>query len=173
MKFDDDMKLFLIHLGRLLGLLLAILMFFEFWRFMTAIYGDLPGRSNTAIHALHSAKFWVGEVLLGMLIPFVVILATKAKNINYMVYASITGMVGIFFMRYDLVHDTLAYPMQTLKIKEYQLLPTWITYTPSVTEWAISLGAIGICLSLYYIGENFFFLDPKKDDKYFKNYVEA
>jgi len=79
-------------------------------------------------------------------------------------------MVGIFFMRYDLVHDTLLYPMQTLKIREYQLAPSWVEYSPTFTEWAIALGALGIMLTLYYIGENFFFLDPKEHDEYFENY---
>ncbi len=105
-----------------------------------------------------------------MLIPFIIILASKAKAIKALIYASVTGMVGIFFMRYDLVHDTLIYPMQTMKIREYQEIPTWIHYSPTWTEWFIAIGAIGITLALYYIGENFFFLNPKEDDEYFKHY---
>ena len=62
--------------------------------------------------------------------------------------------------------------MQTMKLKEYQLAPTWIEYTPTVTEWPIAFGSMGICLALYYIGENFFFLDPNKEDEYFKHYVD-
>lgn len=173
MRFTPEMEKFLMHLGRLLGLLIAILIFFEFWRYMTAIYGRMPERADTALHILSSANFWIGEVLFGMAIPFVVILVSKAKAIKAMVYASIGGMVGIFFMRYNLVHDTLVYPMQTMKLKEYQLAPQWIEYAPTSTEWAIALGGIGICLALYYIGENFFFLDPKKEDAYFTHYKYA
>lgn len=172
MQFTEEMQKFLMHLGRLLGLLIAILVFFEFWRFLTAIYGGVPERSDTALHVLSSKSFWIGEVLLGMAIPFFIILYSKAKAIKATIYASISGMVGIFFMRYNLVHDTLVYPMQTMKIKEYQLAPTWVEYTPTVTEWAIALGSMGICLALYYIGENFFFLDPNKEDEYFKHYVD-
>ncbi|MDD3342724.1 MAG: polysulfide reductase NrfD [Sulfurospirillaceae bacterium] len=171
MQFNDEMKTFLMHLGRLLGLLIAILIFFEFWRFLTAIYGRVPQRSDTALHILHSGNFWFGEVLLGMLIPFGIILYSKAKAIKATIYASLGGMIGIFFMRYDLVHDTLLYPMQTMKLKEYQLAPSWVEYVPTVTEWSIALGSLGICLALYYIGENFFFLDPDKEDDYFKHYV--
>ncbi len=172
MQFTEEMEKFLMHLGRLLGLLIAILVFFEFWRFLTAIYGRVPERSDTALHVLSSKSFWFGEVLLGMAIPFFIILYSKAKAIKATIYASIGGMVGIFFMRYNLVHDTLVYPMQTMKIKEYQLAPTWVEYAPTLTEWAIALGSMGICLALYYIGENFFFLDPNKEDEYFKHYVD-
>ena len=173
MEFTDEMKKFLMHLGRLLGLLIAILFFFEFWRFLTAIYGRMPEKSDTALHILHSKSFWIGEVLLGMAIPFGIILYSKAKAINATIYASIGGMIGIFFMRYDLVHDTLVYPMQMMKIKEYQLAPSWIDYIPTMTEWSIALGGLGICLALYYIGENFLFLDPNKEDDYFKHYSPA
>ena len=128
MKFDEQMTTFLIHIARLLGLLLGILIFFEFWRFLTAIYGNIPERADAAIHALTSPGFLIGELLLGMLIPFIIILVSKAKAIKTLIYASISGMVGIFFMRYDLVHDTLVYPMQTMKTREYQLVPTWVRY---------------------------------------------
>ena len=170
MNFNKEMEHFLVNLARLLGLLIAILMFFEFWRFLTSLYGNVPEKADTVKHILTSANFWVGEFLLGMFIPFLIILISKAKAIKATIYASIGGMVGIFFMRYDLVHDTLVKPMQTLKIREYQLEPTWVHYSPTATEWAIALGAIGITLALYYIGENFFFLDPSEDDRYFKEY---
>ncbi|MDD4507061.1 MAG: polysulfide reductase NrfD [Sulfurospirillaceae bacterium] len=171
MHFTAEMEKFLMHLGRLLGLLIDILVFFEFWRFLTAIYGNVPERADTALHVLSSKSFWIGEVILGMVIPFVVVLYSKAKAIKAIIYASITGMLGIFFMRYNLVHDTLVYPMQKMKIREYQLVPSWIEYTPTITEWAIALGGIGICLAMYYIGENFLFLDPNKEDEYFKHYT--
>jgi len=172
MKFNEELTKFLVHIARLLGLLLGILIFFEFWRFLTAIYGNVPERADTALHILASPNFLFGELLLGMLIPFFIILFTKAKAIKYLIYASFGGMIGIFFMRYDLVHDTLVYPMQMMKITEYQLAPTLIHYSPTWTEWAISLGAIGITLSFYYIGENFFFLDPIEHDEYFEDYQE-
>jgi len=89
MQFDEQMEKFLVHLARLLGLLIAILMFFEFWRFMTAIYGGVPERADTALHILTSPGFLIGELLLGMLIPFLIILFSKAKAIKKIIYASI------------------------------------------------------------------------------------
>jgi len=122
---------------------------------------NVPEKADVSIHILTSANFLIGELLLDMLIQFAVILYIKAKAIKAIVHASIGGIMGIFFIRYDLVHDTLVYLMQKLKIKEYQPDTSWIAYFPSSTEWAISVGAIGITLSLYYIGENFLFLDTK------------
>lgn len=170
MNFPAQVEKFLMDLARLLGLLIAILIFFLFWKHMTSIYGMVPEKSDVSLRILSSPSFLIGELLLGMLIPFVVILYTKAKAIKAIVYASIGGIIGIFFMRYYLVHDTLMYPMDKFKTREYQLAPSWIEYFPSPTEWAISLGAIGITFVLYYLGEKFFYLDPKEDDKYFSEY---
>jgi len=76
-----------------------------------------------------------------------------------MFWASLSGMVGIFFMRYNLVHDTQLKPLQMMKTREYMLPPEWVHYFPSSTEIMISLGGLGIALFLYYAGTKLFNLD--------------
>jgi len=159
MQIPEEIKKGLIGLAKIQTLLLAILMFFETWKMLTGIYGGMPGRADVVEHILHSGGFVYGEVLCGMLIPFVVMLVTKWKSINLYVYTSFIGMIGIFFMRYDLVHDTQVKPLQMMKITEYQLPPTWIEYFPSAAEFAIGFGAIGIFLALYYFGQKMFDVD--------------
>ncbi|RXJ67965.1 molybdopterin oxidoreductase [Halarcobacter ebronensis] len=162
MNFPKEVEVMLVKLAKILGLLLVILIFFEIWRMLTSIYGGVPGRAEIAKHILMSPNFLVGEVLLGMLIPFIIILVSKGKNIKGLVWASILGMVGIFFMRYDLVHDTQLMPLQLLKIREYQLPPSLVEYFPSFAEIAISIGGIGVCFLVYYFAEKFFNLDYEK-----------
>lgn len=161
--YPADVKAMFLKLNKILGMLIAILIFFEGWKIITALYGAMPEKSATILKAATSPEFIYGEFLLGMLIPFLVILFSNAKAVKPMVYVSLLGMVGIFFMRYDLVHDTLIYPMQTLKITEYQLAPTWIEYFPSPTEFAIGFGGIGLAIFLYYLAEKVFDLNPDKN----------
>jgi len=163
LDFPPEMQKTLVATAKILGLLLAILLFFEVWRMLTAIYGGMEDRAETALHILKSSPFLVGEILLGIVIPFLVILLSNGKAIKTMVFASLGGMVGIFFMRYDLVHDTQLYPMQTLKLREYQLPPSFIEYFPSTTEIFIALGAIGIAITLYYIGDKILYLETDPD----------
>lgn len=157
--FPEDVAKMLTNFAKIQGLLLAILMFFETWKMLTGVYGGMPERADTVLHVLHSKSFWLGEVLCGMVIPFLVVLISKGRAIKAMVWASLIGMIGIFYMRYDLVHDTQLFPMQTLKIREYQLPPSFVEYFPSSTEIMISLGGIGICIFLYYLGSKLFDLD--------------
>ncbi len=159
-NYPETLKPMLLKLNKILGMLLGILIFFEAWKILTALYGSMPERAETIIYAVTSPNFIVGELLLGMLIPFFIILFSNGQAIKPMVYASLTGMVGIFFMRYDLVHDTLVYPMDMLKRSEYQLPPELLHYFPSPTEMAIGFGGIGLTILGLYVAEKVFNLDP-------------
>jgi len=161
MNFDEKTKKLLVGLAKIQTLLIAILMFFETWKMLTAIYGGMPNRAEVAEHIIHSGSFMYGEVLMGMLIPFTVMLLTKWQSVTKYVWTSAIGMVGIFFMRYDLVHDTQLKPLQMMKTHEYQLPPQWVEYFPSSTEIMISLGGLGLCIALYYVGTKLFNLDEE------------
>ena len=158
LKFDDVAKKLLTGLAKIQGLLISILIFFVTWKLLTDIYGGMPNRSEVAVHILGSWTFWA-EVILAMLIPLIIILKSGGTNLIGMFWASMSGMVGIMFMRYNLVHDTQLKPLQMLKKTEYQLPPEWVHYFPSSTEIMISLGGVGLCLLLYYVGTKLFNLD--------------
>nr|WP_321267227.1 NrfD/PsrC family molybdoenzyme membrane anchor subunit [uncultured Sulfurimonas sp.] len=160
LDFPEAAKTLLQGLAKIQGLLISILIFFVTWKMLTDIYGGMPNRAEVAIHILGSWTFWA-EVILAMVIPLFLIIKDMGKNPVVLFWASMSGMVGIFFMRYNLVHDTQLKPLQMLKVKEYQLAPQWIEYFPSSTEIMISLGGLGICMLLYYIGTKAFNLDEE------------
>jgi len=158
LDFPEKVKTMLTGLAKIQALLISILIFFIIWKMFTDIYGGMPNRSEVAVHILGSWTFWA-EVILAMIIPLVLILKDMGKSPVVLFWASMSGMIGIFFMRYNLVHDSQLKPLQMMKIKEYQLAPEWIHYFPSATEMMISLGGLGLCIAMYYAGTKFFNLD--------------
>lgn len=158
LEFPTKVKVMLEGLAKIQALLIAILIFFVTWKLLTDMYGGMPDRAEVAQHIIHSASFQV-EVLLAMLLPLIVIVKDFGKSPVRMFWASMSGMVGIFFMRYNLVHDTQVKPLQMMKTNEYQLPPEWIHYFPSAAEIMISLGGLGLCIALYYAGTKIFNLD--------------
>jgi len=158
LKFNEMTTKMLTNLAKIQGLLISILIFFVTWKLLTDIYGGMPNRADVAKHIIASGPFWT-EVILAMIIPLFIILKSGGKDVTGMFWASLSGMVGIFFMRYNLVHDTQLKPLQMMKIREYQLPPEWVHYFPSATEIMISLGGLGLCLLLYWIGTKAFNLD--------------
>ena len=157
-QFPEAVKTMLTGLAKIQALLISILIFFVTWKMLTDIYGGMPNRAEVAIHILGSWTFWA-EVILAMLIPLIVILKDYGKSHALLVWVSLSGMVGIFFMRYNLVHDTQLKPLQMMKKVEYQLAPEWIHYFPSAVEIMISLGGVGLCIAMYYVGTKVFNLD--------------
>jgi molybdopterin-containing oxidoreductase family membrane subunit len=145
-------------LAKIQAFLISILIFFVIWKTLTDLYGGMPDRADVAYHILTSWTFWA-EVILAMILPLILILKDMGKSPVILFWASLSGMVGIFFMRYNLVHDTQVKPLLMLKTQEYQLVPTWIEYFPSSTEIMISLGGLGLCIAMYYVGTKLFNLD--------------
>ena len=161
LEFPEKVKTMLTGLAKIQALLISILIFFVTWKMLTDIYGGMPNRAEVAVHILGSWTFWA-EVILAMAIPLLVILKDMGKSPVLLFWVSLSGMVGIMFMRYNLVHDTQLKPLQMMKKSEYQLAPEWIHYAPSATEVMISLGGLGICMALYWVGTKMFNLDEEE-----------
>jgi molybdopterin-containing oxidoreductase family membrane subunit len=154
---SDEMKQSLESVAKLGALMMAIILFFTSWKMITGVTGNPPGK-YTAMMALingpYSVNFWIGEVGLGMIIPFILILAVRGRNMRILFVASLAGMIGIFFMRYDLVIIGQLVPhYHGLGLVDY---PELFTYVPSFHEWMITLGGIGFCGFLFLAGERLF-----------------
>lgn len=156
----ENVRTALVSISKLFCLLLGILIFFEIWKVLTSIYGAPPGKYEAMMSLIAgplSVSFWGFEVLLGMLIPFVLILATKGQRLGVSALAAGSSMIGIFFMRYNLVVAGQLVPMRD--DVEFVGANGLLSYTPSLTEIAIVLGGIGLCLLMYIAANLMFNLD--------------
>jgi len=163
LNFPEKVKKMLEGLTKILGLLLAVLILIMTWKAITDIYGGMLTRADTAKHILSGIPF-LTEALLVIIIPLLVVLKDFGKSPVLMFWASMIGMIGIFFMRYNVVNDTQEKPLQMMKLNEYQLPPSWVEYFPSSAEIMISLGGLGLCIVLYYVGTKLFSLDEDKHE---------
>lgn len=138
-------------------LFLATLMFFTIWKVIAGLTGVIPGKYQ-AMHMLisgaYSVNFWGGEVAMGLVLPFVIIMIYKGKSINALFFASILGMIGIYMMRYDLVIVGQLVPhFHGMRILNY---PEHFTYTPSIYESLIVIGGVAFCGFMFLLGERVF-----------------
>jgi Ni/Fe-hydrogenase subunit HybB-like protein len=156
-KMSDKMKVSLESVAKMGALLMAIIIFFTSWKMITGVTGHPPGKYE-AMQALlsgpYALNFWGGEVLLGMVLPFVIILAVKGKNMNALFAASLSGMIGIYFMRYDLVIVGQLVPsFHGMGLVDY---PELLTYVPSLHENLVVIGGVAFCMLLFLMGEKLF-----------------
>jgi Ni/Fe-hydrogenase subunit HybB-like protein len=142
--------------GKLATLMLAIIMFFTIWKMLSLAVGG-PSKLE-ALKALlsgpYSFSFWALEIIGGMMIPFVLLLWSKGRNLPLMFISSAMMIFCIFFMRLDLVVVGQIVPLYLeLGVKEFaQLHP----YSPSLHEILVVFGGIGFCGFAFMLGEKIF-----------------
>jgi Ni/Fe-hydrogenase subunit HybB-like protein len=156
-KMSEEMKKSMEGVAKLGVLMMGIIIFFTSWKMITGVTGHPPGKYEAMMALLtgpYALNFWVGEVALGMIIPFVIIMAVKGRNMTALFIASIAGMIGIFFMRYDLVIVGQLVPaFHGMGLVDY---PELYTYMPSLHENLVVLGGIAFCGLTFFMGEKLF-----------------
>lgn len=156
-EMSGSMRKSLDSIARLGALMMAIILFFTSWKIIAGITGNPPGKfaaMNALVSGDFSLNFWLGEVTLGMVLPFVIILLARGRSMTALFAASASAMVGIFFMRYDLVIIGQLVPhYHGMGLVDY---PEMLSYMPSLHENLVVLGGIGLCGLLFLMGEALF-----------------
>jgi len=153
---DQPTKKALESVGKLAILLLVIIMIFTVWKMLTTSIGRASAieAMNALIAGPYAFSFWGIEVLGGMIIPFVLLLISRTKNIMIMFVASAIMIFSIFFMRLNMVVVGQIVPLYfELSVNEYSKLHT---YSPSVSEILVVLGGVGFCVLAFLLGEKIF-----------------
>ncbi len=153
---DRPMESAMQSIGKLSALMISVLLFFTTWKVLTGLVGGEEKRMAilTMLKGPYAVNFYLFEVLIGMVIPFVVLLKSRFKSMDALFIASALMITGIFFMRYDLVVIGQVVPvLHELGVREYSGL---LTYRPTFHEIALCIGGLGIVATGFLIGEKVF-----------------
>jgi molybdopterin-containing oxidoreductase family membrane subunit len=133
--------------------LISLLLIMYLVKYLTAVYGNVPGTVEVAQVSFHSPIFWLFELGLGLIFPLAVAIWSSKKEICLFCLASVFGLIGLMAARYNVVEAVQVVPKQLMKISEYQLPPSITHYTPSAVELSIGFGAIGVFVLLIFLAE--------------------
>jgi len=141
--------------GTIMTLMIGIVLVVTIARFWSMFAGDSPDPGRVAAQALVNGplaiNFWVLEIVLGLLVPLALLLATKISNVRAMAIAASLALTGAFFQRFDLVMSGQIVP----KLAGWNDLPEYFHYFPSGTEFIVVLGAFGLVAFGFLLGERF------------------
>ncbi len=155
-EMSSKMEKALRNTGKIFALLISVVAFFTCWKILSGLAGKPPGKYEAMMALLkgpYALNFWGMEIMAGLVIPFAIILAARAKNIPAMALAGGLCILGIFFMRYDLVIVGQIVP----HFHELGVLgPEYYSYMPSLHEILIALGGFGFCGMAFLMGEKLF-----------------
>ncbi|MEM3434434.1 MAG: NrfD/PsrC family molybdoenzyme membrane anchor subunit [Candidatus Methanomethyliaceae archaeon] len=173
-------KSLLATLAGLLAVLVMVDVFFVFSEILTALY-PAEERMMAYIDLLLDgslAPFFWGEIILGVVIPFVLLVVRARRESKTVVgIASACVVVGVFFKRVWLLFSAYLLPLINnppgITLGKYQVPATetwgsvniWATagsYTPTLVEWLIFVGIFAFGALLYTWGARYLLAAGRK-----------
>lgn len=147
------------RLRYLLAIFIAVAMFLELARHLTAFYITQRHGVEQFIlldGGIYTGLFWAGQIVVGGLMPLSLIFCRALKN-NHgsLLLASTLVIIGGFVQLYVLIVGGQAYPLELFPNADVQSSffdGVIHSYTPSVWEWMLGVGGVAIALLLFYVG---------------------
>ncbi len=141
--------------GKAMALVLVLYTVATFWRLIMYFVGGAElGRiaADALISGPLSINFWVFEVCLGLVLPLLLIMLSRLRNIGMMAVAGFLILIGQFVARYDLVAAGLLVPGSL----GWDNVPTYFDYVPSFGEFAVVFGSVAVVAFGFLMGERLF-----------------
>lgn len=152
-------------LRKLLALFILIIAFFTAWKVITGVQGAHYGKYEVTMASLTGplfVSFWLFEVLLGMVVPLVLLLGPWRTSWRAVSLAAFLPMLSVFVMRYNFVLQGQMFSLKPVvghMGERYSYLPPFkgnpegfLSYTPSLVEALIVVGAIAAATLLFVAG---------------------
>lgn len=143
-------------IGRFSGFGLLAYGYIKFWDLAAVTYYGRTPQVNSAFAMLNEQTpygfgFWVGEVIIGIVIPAIFFLAPRFnRRPIFLVVGAFAAMFGIIASRWNVTVSGLTVPLAYAPGVEYHA-PAG-SYWPSLAEWGIAVGVLGYALLLLTLG---------------------
>ncbi|PYZ92367.1 hypothetical protein CR194_16175 [Salipaludibacillus keqinensis] len=142
LKVDNAIK----GLSKLMAILLAVALGFNAWRLITMFYTATPDFA-LIFNGEYAVLYWGGALALGLIIPLLMIMFKRSSGMA--VVASILVLSGMFFDKYvTVIGGQLVQPYGEVT-----------SYSSTITEWLIFVGAIAGTIVIYSVGVKLLKLD--------------
>ena len=153
-RVNDDL---LQQIAYFIGWVLVGYVYFRFWDAFSMTYTVLPGRTE-GLHFLTKGpfafNFWVGEILLGAIVPIVILLTKRYRQNQVLRMVALALVVGgVVAYRWD---TNLAGQLVLLTYLPNQIETLYTTYFPSLVEFitgagVVAYGVLAISLGVRYL----------------------
>ena len=136
-----------------IGWVLAAYLYLRFWDILAMSYTVEPGRTEglrVLTRGQLAFNFWIGEMLLGVLVPMIILLSGRLRQYPILRTAALFLVVGgLVAYRWDTNIVGLTVTLTSLPL---QLSPLYTAYSPSLIEWVTALGVIAYGLMAFTLG---------------------
>jgi len=141
--------------GKVLSLMLVLITVASTWRIISYFVGGTEGGRMAAEALLTGSlatNFWVFEITVGLVLPMMLLVATRLESVAAMSASSLMVLVGLFARTYNTVVAGQIIP----EFAGTDNYPAVMSYTPSVAEIMLVMAGIGVVGAAFLMGERFF-----------------
>ncbi len=149
-KVNDEL---IERLAFIVGWIMLGYLYFRFWDAFSMTYTYEPGRTeglSLLTQGPLSFNFWVGEIILGAVVPIVLLLNGKTRRhptVRMVALALIVG--GVAAYRWD---TNLAGQLVVMTYLPHSIQTLFTRYTPSLIEYLAGAGVVAYGLMAFTIG---------------------
>jgi molybdopterin-containing oxidoreductase family membrane subunit len=146
----------LARLGNLLGIFVAAVLYFVAVHHLTNLYVARQlelERFLLVEGGIYTALFWIGQVLVGGIVPLVLVFAVRSRAA--LAAGAACVIAGGLVQIYVIIIGGQAYPQQIFPGKDVSSSffdGVVASYAPSLPEVALGLGGVGLALALTVVG---------------------
>lgn len=154
-QISEKLRSTLQLVGKMLVYLLAVGLFFLYWKTKTAIYFGKPEAALLLEGGQFALNFWMVEVFIGYLVPIAIIVWARFQDLNKMALAALLVLIGLYIGRYDFIIIGQLVPYLGFTPFTSDLggsMSAFASYSPTVAEVVTTIGLLGVVWTGYILG---------------------
>jgi protein NrfD len=138
--------------------ILAVIKLYFLWAdFSQSVYGNVPQNVEAVRAVLYGQywwAFWILQILIGTLIPiFFLVQPRYARHNGWAGWMGILVLFGFAVARANIIFPALTVPEIEALTTAFSGPHLTFEYFPSLMEWAVTLGIVGMAALAFLIGD--------------------
>jgi molybdopterin-containing oxidoreductase family membrane subunit len=145
-------------LGRLVLALLVVDVLFQVAEILVAAYSSVPSHVaplKLIVGGPYWWVFWIWQIAIGTVVPIVLLSARTRRSAQWVAAAALLIAVGFIGVRLNIVIPVMATEEINGLSAAVDSARLTTHYSPSLSEWALGAGVLGLGLLLFGVGEYF------------------
>jgi Ni/Fe-hydrogenase subunit HybB-like protein len=141
------------QVAKFVGFALIGYLYLRFWDAFSMSYTYEPARTeglNMLTQGSLSFNFWVGEIILGIVVPMIILLSSKLrKHTSLQMLALLLVVGGLVAFRWDI---NLVGQLVVIGLLPQDIIPRYTQYFPSLIEILVTVGVIAYGILAFTLG---------------------
>jgi len=138
--------------------LLVVKLYFIWADYSQSMYGNVPMNVEAIRQVMFGQywwAFWIGQLLIGSLIPIIILSQRKfAEHNGWAGWMGLLVLIGYAFARGLIIFPALTVPELSALTSAFSGPHLSFDYFPSLMEWAVTSGTIGIAVLGFLVGSD-------------------